>query len=286
MNSCPHRTLGELLETRKIIKSLLRTVLPRRLLEALRTVAGRSNYAPVDLGSFTAASHEVKAGPDAGPIELAYFRHQGNLIHKWHHYLPLYDRYFAPLIARADNKTIRFLEIGVSHGGSLQLWREKFGKKAVIFGIDINPKCAKFDGERGIQIRIGSQADPNFLTKVVAEMGGVDIILDDGSHHAAHMRKSFDVLYPLLADGGIYVIEDLHCSYWYGFGGGYSRKGTMMSLVKILADDMHHWWHKQGQKIASARNHVTGIHIHDSFVVFEKHAAERPVHSQVGQSSL
>jgi hypothetical protein len=94
----------------------------------------------------------------------------------------LYDRYFSPFRGR---KT-RFLEIGVNKGGSLQLWRKYFGDDAIIFGININPDCEKLNGLAG-QVRIGSQIDRPFLESVIKEMGGVDIVLDDGSHHMQHI---------------------------------------------------------------------------------------------------
>ena len=65
-------------------------------------------------------------------------------------------------------KKIRFLAIGVSKGGSLQMWRKYFGEDAIIYGIDIDPECAQLDGIAG-QVRIGSQADTAFLESVVAE---------------------------------------------------------------------------------------------------------------------
>ena len=99
------------------------------------------------------------------------------MVHKWHHYLPIYEKYFSPYRDVAP----KFLEIGVSKGGSLALWRKYFGSKATIFGIDRDLACQALDGENG-QVRIGSQDDPDFLKNVVSEMGGVDIILDDGSH--------------------------------------------------------------------------------------------------------
>lgn len=64
---------------------------------------------------------------------------------------------------------LKLLEIGVSYGGSLRLWRKYFGPDAVIFGIDIDRKCSKFNGQDA-QVRIGSQADRVFLEKTVAEM--------------------------------------------------------------------------------------------------------------------
>jgi len=51
------------------------------------------------------------------------------------------------------------LEIGVSFGGSLEMWREYFGPEATIFGIDIDPECANRFA-RPNQVRIGSQDDP------------------------------------------------------------------------------------------------------------------------------
>ena len=58
------------------------------------------------------------------------------------------------------NRPVRLLEIGVFKGGSMHLWRKYFGLEAILFGIDIDPKCAQFDG-RDAQVRIGSQDDPD-----------------------------------------------------------------------------------------------------------------------------
>ena len=54
-----------------------------------------------------------------------------------------------------------------------------------------------YDGEAS-EVRIGSQADPAFLNSVVAEMGGIDVLIDDGGHMASHQRASFDFLFPRL----------------------------------------------------------------------------------------
>ncbi len=45
-------------------------------------------------------------------------------------------------------------------------------------------------------------------------MGGVDVVLDDGSHIATLQRISFEALFPMLPDGGLYIIEDTHTAYW------------------------------------------------------------------------
>lgn len=224
---------------------------------------------------------QAVAGPEAGDIERAFFGHKGRIVDKWHHYLPAYDRYFAAF--RAARAPVRLLEIGVFLGGSIELWRSYFGPSARIFGVDVDPNCAQFDGESG-SIRIGSQDDAAFLTRVVGEMGGLDIVIDDGSHRAAHQRASFDVLYPLLADGGLYVVEDLHTSYWDEFEGGYDSPGSFISRIKTLIDDMHHWYHDRGQVEPAGRDSVAALHIHDSMVVIEKRPVSNPLHSKRGGS--
>lgn len=235
------------------------------------------DFLTFDIGRFTDADNASTAGPNAGELETAFFDHKGRAVHKWHHYLPLYDRYLKPY--RDRDRAIRLLEIGVSKGGSLELWRGYFGPSATIYGIDIDPSCAAFDGEGGNRIRIGSQDDPAFLGQVIAEMGGVDIVLDDGSHLASHQRASFDVLFPLLEDGGLYVVEDLHAAYWTYFEGGYASTDSFIARCKTLIDDMHHWYHPRGEKIAAARGHVSGLHIHDSIAFIDKHHVSQPVTS-------
>ena len=218
-----------------------------------------------------------KHGHCGGLLEL-FAGNEGPVVHKWHHYIPLYDRYFSPFRGRK----IRFLEIGVSKGGSLQMWRKYFGDDAIIYGIDIDPMCEKFNGLAG-QVRIGSQIDAAFLDSVVKEMGGVDIVLDDGSHRMSHIPITLKCLFPHLSYGGIYMIEDLHTSYWESFGGGYRSKKNFFGFVKDVMDDMHHWYHAGQLNQAVVSHDCSGIHVHDSVVVLDKNKVFRPVHSAVGR---
>lgn len=218
----------------------------------------------------------VSAAANSG-VAKAFFAHQGRIVNKWIHYLDIYDRHFAAY----RNTPIRMLEIGVSKGGSLDLWREYFGANATIFGIDVNPECAGYATPPN-QIRIGSQDDPLFLRSVADEIGPLDIVLDDGSHVGRHQRISFDVLFPMVKEGGLYIIEDLHTSYWpISHEGGYRRKGTAIEYVKALIDDMHGWYHwKAGT--TPAKNQIGAIHVYDSMVVLEKRKIHRPAHTVAG----
>lgn len=248
----------------------------------------RVDSGPVDSGRAQRAkgriavfAHDADRPASSGPttvMEDLFWSNEGPVVRKWHHYLPIYDRYLGPWRGRP----VRMLEIGVSQGGSLGLWRSFFGADAVLFGIDIDPACARFDG-LSANVRIGSQADEAFLRDVVAEMGGLDIVIDDGSHVSAHMRASLDVLYPLLSEGGLYIVEDLHACYWRGFGGGYGKSNSFIETVKTVIDDMHHWYHDHGEKIASTSGHCGAIHVYDSIVVLEKTRVSPPRHSRRGR---
>ena len=81
-------------------------------------------------------------------LELYFRNNSGRLIHKWNHYFDVYERHFN----RFRNKEIIILEIGISQGGSLQMWKNYFGSKTKIYGIDINPKCKELE-EEGIKDR-------------------------------------------------------------------------------------------------------------------------------------
>jgi len=199
-----------------------------------------------------------------------FYAHQGRPINKWTHYLGLYDRYFS----RFKGTPVKMLEIGVFEGGSLDLWRKYLGPKATIFGIDIDPSCASKVSAPN-QVRIGSQDDPEFLRGVVEEMGGVDLILDDGSHKGYHIITSFRALFPLLSDGGLYVIEDMHDDFseWPG-----TRRNQSLSFVKRLIDDMHGHFHGlPAQESAD----IGGLHLFDSMAFIEKEKGHRTANTVV-----
>lgn len=197
-------------------------------------------------------------------------------VYKWHHYIPIYDRHFS----RYRGTTVRLLEIGVYRGGSLRIWREYFGPQALIYGIDIDPASRQFDG-LAAQVRIGSQDDGRFLEAVIKEMGGVDIVIDDGSHVMQHIMKSLTTLYPLLSDKGIYLIEDLHTAYSSDHGGGYHGRDNIFNVVRKLTDDMHRWYHSNTVRAPGIGDALFGIHVYDSVVVLEKSLRHRPVHSMI-----
>ena len=100
-----------------------------------------------------------------------------NLITKYEIYLDVYERH----LSKYKGKTVKIIEFGVNQGGSMNMWKEYFGADSKIYGVDINPNCAKVAGDN-VEILIGDQEDRTFLKKVAETIGEVDIIIDDGGH--------------------------------------------------------------------------------------------------------
>ena len=166
-------------------------------------------------------------------------------VNKDKHYLDIYTRELLPYRER----TSTILEIGVSLGGSLAMWRKYFAA-ATIVGIDINGACAQFaKPEQKIFVEIGDQSNPAFLDQVCDKHNNIDIIIDDGSHINSHVIASFEHLFPKLNDGGIYIIEDMCTSYWNNFGGGFRMAGTTIEFFRGLVDHLNfpHIRIQQGQ---------------------------------------
>ncbi len=194
-----------------------------------------------------------------------FLTNRGNVIHKWEHYFPIYERHFAPW----RDRTLTFFEIGVARGGSLAMWRRYFGPMATIVGLDIDPRCKAHEAD-GVQVRIGDQSDPAFLAEVVAEFGAPDVVLDDGSHQMAHIHASFDALYPRIPKNGVYMVEDLHTAYWPDFGGGLEAPGSFINFAKTLVDRLNAD-HSRGALAPDAFTRETfAVAFYDSVVVFEK----------------
>lgn len=245
---------------------------------------GRSFQRIVDAPAMAA-----KAGCE---LERMFYEQDGRSIQKWHHFLEVYDLHIGRLIAQrrkqGNSPPLRMLEIGVNQGGSLELWRKYLGPEAVIYGIDIEPDCIN-SANSGCEVRIGSQADHGFLETVVAEMGGLDIVLDDGSHVASHQRASFECLFPRVAADGLYICEDLITSYRAACEGGLKRPGTYLELVKHMIDWLHDWYITDEDRQAhdfkdvyGFAKGVFGISIYDNIVVIEKRAKDKPFQTRLG----
>lgn len=212
-----------------------------------------------------------------------YFDHNdGRLMHKWLHYFPIYEQHLAPFRGRA----VTMLEIGVSHGGSLQMWKHHLGRRAKIVGIDISERVTEL-AEPGIDVLVGDQSDGEFLSSLVDRYQGFDIVLDDGSHLPHHQIASIEHLWPHLRDGGVYIVEDLHTSYWPSYGAGRGRDDTFIAWLHERMDDMHAWHAQEpGFEVNDWTRTLNAVHVYDSVAVLEKAARTPPEHRKTGRPAF
>jgi hypothetical protein len=219
----------------------------------------------------------------ANPLAEYYFKNSGRLIHKWHHYFDIYHRHFEAFRHRSPV----VVEIGVFHGGSLEMWRHYFGAGARIVGIDVDPRCRQFEGD-SINIMIGDQADRNFLGQVRALVPHVDIVIDDGGHTMAQQITTFEELYPHVQAHGVYLCEDLHTSYYPPYGGGYRRDGTFIQYATRLVDQLHAWYSTEPDRfhVDEITRSTHSLHFYDSVLVVEKRPIAEPTASKTGKPSF
>jgi hypothetical protein len=155
-------------------------------------------------------------------IALKYGTDKSN---KAHNYVEKYEHYFESM----RDKEIKLFEIGIQNGFSLKTWEEYF-PNGMIYGIDIKD-CTHMSTDR-IKAMVCSQNNPAGLNNINEQHGPFDIIIDDGSHFSSDMNFSFNHLFPLLKEGGLYIIEDIHCCYWSNFSKG--DKSFMNRMKEVL----------------------------------------------------
>jgi Methyltransferase domain len=212
-------------------------------------------------------------------LEQYFNNNPGRQIFKWHHYFEIYDHHFS----RFRGKEIVMVEVGVFQGGSLQMWKNYFGPKAKIYGIDINPRVAELK-EENIDIIIGSQSDRDFLRKLKNELPPIDILLDDGGHKMKQQIFTFQELFDKVKPDGVYVCEDLSTSYQMGYGGGHKRRGSFMEYSKNWIDKLNAFHSEQKSlPVDSLTTSINSIHYYDNIMVVEKRKREKPIATKTGK---
>ncbi|MGL6187867.1 MAG: class I SAM-dependent methyltransferase [Holosporales bacterium] len=205
-----------------------------------------------------------------------FLTHTENCSDKWDGYFKIYDEAFQSFIGESPN----VLEIGVQNGGSLQNWKRYF-VNGVIYGIDIDPKVCKVPLGEGIYTYCFNATDPHATQKNLNDLT-FDCIIDDGSHFSSDVIASLKIFFKRLKPGGVYVIEDLHTSYWSSHGGGLLKKGTSIEFLKKIVDLMNHD-HIQPSFFSSQASEeelyfiqwVSSITFADSIAIIRKNEAPR-----------
>jgi hypothetical protein len=98
------------------------------------------------------------------------------------------------------------LEIGVYKGASLHMWRDFF-PNATVHGVDNDSECL-FMNEPRIQCWTRDAYDPKAMSDVLREVGPIDLFVDDAIHHYEEQLTLLHNMWPHIAPGGTYLIEE------------------------------------------------------------------------------
>lgn len=182
-----------------------------------------------------------------------------------------YLRRYAPVLDPLRESLTNVLEIGVEDGHSLRMWQEYF-PNAVIHGVDIDPKAKAHEGER-IRVWLADSTVSDQMEEVIQGIGGpIQLIIDDGSHHPFDQIRTFKTLFPFLATGGFYLVEDvggtrgplrlraLRAFMELAEGLNYWPKGVAAYHAAQMSFDVDNYW----------INNVVGISFFRYLVVVEK----------------
>ena len=132
--------------------------------------------------------------------DIQAIRHYSTDKQEPHHYLDIYDPFFAPF---KDKEALGVFEVGYATGGSIRLWEEYF-TYAHIYCVDINDTAF---GKHSDRVKLDKK-DINELTSDWFDTP-IDIAIDDGSHNGVDSVAFLKLMYPLVREGGMLIVEDI-----------------------------------------------------------------------------
>lgn len=199
------------------------------------------------------------------------------VIFKWRHYFDIYHRHFARFIGQKPT----VLEIGVWHGGSLQMWKSYFGEGARIVGMDIDPRCKQVE-EPDIEVFIGDQSSPMDLQALVDQIGPIDILIDDGGHKTSQQILTFETMFRHITPSGIYMVEDTHSAYYPNLN-LQDMDQTFLEYTKPFIEHLQAYHTGMPPTFASVTDSIT---YYDSIFVVEKALRTAPETCTSGKITL
>ena len=181
---------------------------------------------------------------------------------KWSNYFEIYENLFKRFI----NKKITLVEVGIGNGGSLFMWRNYFGKKAKIIGIELNPEAKKLE-KKGFKIFIGDQSNPDFWKKFYKKIGKIDILIDDGGHTNLQQITTLMESVNHINYDGMIIVEDTHTSFMNNKGFKNPSRFSFINFTSSLVEILH----RRNPMIKKEPNYlskkINSIEYYDSVVV-------------------
>jgi 23S rRNA U2552 (ribose-2'-O)-methylase RlmE/FtsJ len=235
---------------------------PRQTMGVMRNLAASIRGSAYATGWPRLPSEEAKGTlrtdnasmPSPNPLLQYFDSHQsGKGITKWRHYFEIYHRHFARFVGRE----MHIVEVGVFSGGSLDMWKAYFGPRCHVYGVDIEPACKNYEGDR-VKIFIGNQADRKFWRTFREQVPTLDILVDDGGHVPEQQIITLEEILPHLRPGGVYLCEDVS---WVHH--------RFAAFVAGLTDNLNAWTGEPGHTLGF-QSQIHSIHQYPFVTVIEK----------------
>jgi SAM-dependent methyltransferase len=166
---------------------------------------GVRNAHPLDPTSLTPEARSLTTMESAYSGDATITR--GPAVHR-------YTRQYHAILDRYRYATgVRTLELGVGSAASLRAMRAYMPNATHVVGVDPRPLCKAWaSAVDHIYVETGSLTDPAFLQGISNRYGPFDIVINnDQGHMAEDLAKSFEIMFPLIKDGGVYIAEDTVC---------------------------------------------------------------------------
>ncbi len=164
----------------------------------------------------------------------------GKVSDKWSSYLSAYEDFFSPF----RQHPINILEIGILNGGHLEVLSRYFPNAKNIIGCDIDPKCRSLSyADDRIKVVVADAYSDEAEGEISAIAPTLDIVIEDGTHVQRDVVSAFVKYFPSVSDGGLFLVEDLHTSYWESYGGGLFHPFSAYAFFRRLTDviNAEHW---------------------------------------------
>jgi hypothetical protein len=186
-----------------------------------------------------------------------------------------YFRIYVELFGHLRGTDCTFIETGIANGGSLFMWRNWFGPRARIIGIDLNPESAKWR-EHGFEIFIGDQGDPVFWADTYSKIGSFDAFLDDGGHQSFQQIITAREAIRFARKDCVIAVEDTCTSFMKEFSRHHNRSFLNFSkdATDVLVANNNEFFEDQfppidNVEIISDFENVYSIHFYSGIVAFK-----------------
>lgn len=151
----------------------------------------------------------------------------------FHSYIEMYERFLAPLI----DKAVVVAEVGIQYGGSMLLWQDYLPKAKFIYLDNVDIVHAKvydnLDSKRSKILFEDAYTEEAAAKVRKLAPKGINFIIDDGPHTLESQCQFLSLYLPLLAEGGMAVIEDVQSTDWFTSLEQHVPKGYAFEIIDL-----------------------------------------------------